>query len=84
MATSNVRTGGARGTHAGAPTDDPIPFMSSCPKCKHEQPQRGYPRVALLRFLEGHRDIEAYCVTCNHFWPISAEERQAIIESLGQ
>ena len=46
------------------------------------QPQRGFSRAALRRFLDGGFPVEAYCVTCDQFWSVSALERQAIDEAL--
>ena len=60
-----------------------LPFVSICPKCREEQPQRGYSRGVLLRLLKADDRIEAYCVTCDEFWPISSRERMRIAESLG-
>jgi hypothetical protein len=62
---------------------DSIPFISICPKCREEQPQRGYSRGVLQRLLKADDSIEAYCVSCDEFWPISREERTRISEALG-
>jgi hypothetical protein len=50
-------------------------FVSMCPTCKDNRSQLGYSSGGLLRRLNGNRLIEAYCAICNHFWPITAEER---------
>lgn len=50
-------------------------FVSMCPTCKDSRLQLGYSSGGLLRRLNGNRLIEAYCVICNQFWPITAEER---------
>lgn len=63
--------------------NESIPFASLCPKCREEQPQRGYSRGVLLRLLKDDDRIEAYCVTCDEFWPISDRERMRIAETLG-
>jgi hypothetical protein len=59
-----------------------IPFISTCPKCSEQQPQRGFSRSALERLLRGGHPIEAYCVGCDEFWPVSVEERREIVERL--
>jgi hypothetical protein len=55
-----------------------VPFTSTCPKCREQQPQRGFSRAALGRLLSGGYPIEAYCVACDDFWTISLRERVAI------
>lgn len=69
-----------------AVTDDrmyeSIPFESTCPDCAHPQPQRGFSRAALSRLLNGGHPVEAYCVMCNVFWSITADERIAIASDL--
>jgi hypothetical protein len=55
-----------------------VPFTSLCPKCKHERPQDGYTRRALLELLNSGRAIEARCTTCNEIWSISDQERTGI------
>ena len=61
-----------------------ILFVSLCPKCREEQPQGGYSRGVLLRLLKTDDRIEAYCVTCDEFWPVSDRERTQIAETLGE
>jgi len=56
-----------------------IPFLATCPKCKHQRAQDGYSRGELLRLLNRHHPVEAYCETCDHFWSISAQERSRLI-----
>lgn len=58
-----------------------IPFVSTCPKCGHRQPQRGR-RSALQRLLDAGHPIEAYCVACDVFWTITAAERVAIASEM--
>jgi hypothetical protein len=80
---SSHRTGvGDLGTDSGLP--ESLPFTSRCPRCMRLQPQRGFPQAALRRLLAGGFPVEAYCVMCDQFWPISASERQAIAEALGE
>lgn len=61
-----------------------IPFISMCPKCSERQPQRGFSRSALDRLLKGGHPIEAYCVTCDEFWPVSLDERREIAHRLAE
>jgi hypothetical protein len=59
-----------------------IPFTSTCPKCQVQQTQRGFSRAALGRLLHSGHPIEAYCMTCDEFWVISARERAALVAGL--
>jgi hypothetical protein len=52
-----------------------IVFVSTCPSCKREQPQDAFTVAHLLRLLNRGYPIEAYCVPCDKFWSISAQER---------
>jgi primosomal protein N' len=61
---------------------DWILFAATCPKCQQQVLQHGYSRVLLCCFLDVDHPIEAYCATCDEFWPISAEERRAILAAL--
>ena len=61
-----------------------IPFASVCPKCRHQQAQRGFSRAALGRLLNAGHPIEAYCVSCDDFWSISTLERHALAERLAR
>ena len=72
---------------AGSTTTDipifkAVPFTALCPKCKDVRYQRGYTPRSLFRLLGRNHVIEAYCVACDVFWPISAEERRALAERL--
>jgi hypothetical protein len=58
------------------------PFAAVCPKCKDVRCQRGYTPRSLFRLLGCNHPIQAYCVVCDEFWPISAKERRALIERL--
>jgi hypothetical protein len=60
------------------PMNEPMPFMSNCASCGHWCLQDGYARRVLLRLLNTNSDIEAYCVDCDEFWSVSAQERHAI------
>jgi hypothetical protein len=59
-----------------------IPFISTCPRCSEQQPQRGFSRSALDRLLKAGHPIEAYCVACDEFWSVSIEERREIAARL--
>ena len=52
-----------------------IVFVSTCPRCKREQPQDGLNLADLVRLLNGGYPIEAYCVPCDEYWPISLQRR---------
>jgi hypothetical protein len=60
------------------PMNEPMPFMSNCPGCGHWCMQDGYTRRVLLRLLNTNSKVQAYCMECDEFWPISAQERDAI------
>jgi hypothetical protein len=61
---------------------DWVLFAAICPKCRRQVLQHGYSRVLLFGFLDVDHPIEAYCATCDQFWPISAGERRAILVAL--
>jgi hypothetical protein len=61
---------------------DSAPFMSMCPTCSERRLQLGYTPGGLLRRLNGDRPIEACCVICNQFWPITAQERARLAKEL--
>jgi hypothetical protein len=50
-------------------------FVSTCPTCQREQPQDAFTVADLVRLLNGGYPIEAYCVPCDDFWPITFEKR---------
>ena len=52
-----------------------IVFASTCPHCEREQVQDGFTVADLMRLLDGGYPIEAYCVVCDEFWPISLQKR---------
>jgi DNA-directed RNA polymerase subunit RPC12/RpoP len=66
-----------------SPTNEPIPFMSRCPRCGHRRLQDGYVRRVLRRLLSTNGKILAYCIPCDQFWPISPLERSGIVIGLG-
>ena len=57
-------------------------FESVCPKCKDVRRQEGFSSRSLLRLLQRNQLIEAYCVVCDEFWPISVSERAALAKAL--
>ena len=59
-----------------------IVFVSTCPSCRREQPQDAFSVADLLRLLNGGYPIEAYCVPCDEFWPISLKERVELGEAV--
>ena len=81
MKTANHTTE-ARGGISSRPTQDCILFAARCPKCRKQVLQHGYSRVLLFGFLDVDHPIEAYCATCDELWPITPEERRAIVGAL--
>jgi hypothetical protein len=63
--------------------NEPIPFMSRCPRCGHRRLQDGYARRVLRLLLNSNGKILAYCAPCDRFWPISPLERNGIVIGLG-
>jgi hypothetical protein len=61
---------------------DPFRFSAVCPKCKDVRSQSGFTRRALRRLLVRDEAIEAYCVVCDKFWPLSEDERAALAKQL--
>jgi hypothetical protein len=62
--------------------DESVCFTATCPKCRHQRPQEGFTRRALLTSLRAGRLIEAYCVACEELWPIAAPERALLAREL--
>ena len=81
MKTANHTTQ-VRGGISSRPTQHCVLFVARCPKCRKQVLQHGYSRVLLFGFLDVDHPIEASCATCDEFWPISAEERRAIVGAL--
>ena len=52
-----------------------ITFVSTCPACGHQRLQDAYTRRGITRLLETGHTVDAYCVTCDVLWPLSAQER---------
>jgi hypothetical protein len=59
-----------------------LSFVSVCPKCKDVRRQEGFGSRTLFRLLRHKQPIEAYCVVCDEFWPISISERAALVRAL--
>lgn len=59
-----------------------IVFVSTCPSCQREQPQDAFTVADLMRLLNGGHPIEAYCVPCDKFWPITVQERVELGEAV--
>lgn len=59
-----------------------IVFVSTCPNCTREQPQDAFAVADLMRLLNGGYPVEAYCVPCDKFWSISAQERVQLGEAV--
>lgn len=55
-----------------------ISFVSTCPLCGKPRSQHGYGRFELVDSLSGEQTIDAYCLTCDVVWPISAAERSLV------
>ena len=82
MANTTQVPGGAHGRSADSRMHESVPFSSTCPTCRVHQIQRGFSRAALGRLINNGHPIEAYCVTCDEFWVISARERAALTAGL--
>ena len=67
---------------ADARMHEAIPFLATCPKCKHRRPQDGYMRGELLKLLSDGQPVEAYCATCDDFWSISRQECSRLATAL--
>ena len=78
QAASNLHRG-AMTSLAGRPLVAKVPFVSVCPTCAQIRPQYGYSHNSLLRLLGGGYPVEAYCLTCDDFWAVTAEERAALV-----
>jgi hypothetical protein len=67
---------------ADARMHEAIPFLATCPKCKHPRPQVGYIRGDLLKLLSDGHAVEAYCATCDDFWSINRQECSRLATAL--
>ena len=57
-------------------------FTSECPKCGHERPQIGHSLDELEQLLETGAEVEAYCSSCDIYWPLSTEDRADLERAL--
>jgi len=64
-----------RKAQVGVVMSQAIVFASTCPHCEREQVQDRFTVADLMRLLYGGYPIEAYCVICDAFWPVSIQER---------
>lgn len=69
-------------TNSDTPKPEAVVFTATCPKCKNVRAQRGYSPRSLFPLLGSKRAIEAYCVSCDAFWPISAKERLVLAKTI--
>ena len=69
-------------TSAASVLLDSARFSAMCPTCNDTRSQLGYTARTLSRLLGRNRPIQAYCVICNGFWSISAEERARLAAEL--
>jgi hypothetical protein len=56
---------------------DIVALSSTCPRCLRKQRQ-SFTRASLRRLLRAGCPTEAYCVMCDRFWPLSAQERNEL------
>jgi hypothetical protein len=63
---------------------DSAPFSSECPKCNHDRVQTAYSREELIQQLRTGADIEAYCISCDEFWPLSTEDRADLFRAFNE
>jgi hypothetical protein len=62
----------------------PTTFPSECPKCGQERLQTGYTREELVALLAAGAELEAYCGSCDAYWPVSTEERADLERTLSR
>ena len=68
-------------TQAAAAQAMHILFISTCPRCGHEQAQ-WYSRLALLTLLRRGKAVDGYCVVCQENWQLSTDERDSLVAKL--
>jgi hypothetical protein len=61
---------------------NPVIFASTCPICGQPKLQRVYTRRALTKLIESSQIIDAYCVSCDVVWPVSAQERISLAAAI--
>jgi len=83
---TRTQVNGARGFVVGAARNslmhESMPFTSACPTCGAQHLQRGFSPATVKRLLADGYPIEAYCVLCDKFWPISVRERVDLAKAL--
>ena len=57
-------------------------FFSKCPTCGNARLQSGYTRGALATLLDTGASINAYCVTCDADWSLTARERSLLARGI--
>jgi len=62
---------------------NPLVFASRCPACGQQLLQHGHTCRALIRLIEFHGIIDAYCLECDMVWPVSTQERLLIACAIG-
>jgi hypothetical protein len=60
------------GADQTSPGDVSVTFTAECPRCRLEQPQRGFTSAALRGLLDIDFAIYAHCLDCDAQWLISA------------
>ncbi len=60
----------------------PFVFASACPDCRQQRCQHGHTRRTLIRLIQSGQIIDAYCLSCDLVWPVSAEERVLIAQAI--
>jgi hypothetical protein len=68
-------------TTANGGSPHSILFVSTCPKCKRELPQR-YNRAVLRRLISRALPVEGYCVMCDGYWSLTVLERASLMAAL--
>jgi hypothetical protein len=74
MISTYVRESGLARAEADERAHEAVPFLASCPKCKHQRVQHGYDRGALVRLFHRGYPVRAYCQECEESWAINAHE----------
>jgi len=74
MIATYVQRSGLTRAEADGRMHESVPFLATCPKCKHQRVQHGYDRAALLRLFHRGYPVRAYCLECEEFWAINTHE----------
>jgi hypothetical protein len=79
MIASYVREAGSTRAEAGSGRmQDAVPFLATCPKCKHQRVQHGYDRATLLTLFNRGCPVRAYCLECEDSWAINNHEEDRL------